>query len=226
MINSPSNPTGVVLDEKIVRDLAELAARRDVYVLSDEVYEDFVFDGAHHSILRDGLGDRLLMASGVSKSYAMTGWRIGWLVGPDDVIQAAGKVIEPLSSCPATVSQLAAEAALKGPQECVEEMRVAYAESVATVTEIMEPLDVLATRPGGAFYVLLDISATGQTSDEFALGLLQSKNVAVAPGITFGSNSDRYVRLSTALTHEDLAEGCKRIGEYVAAGKEAQERAQ
>ena len=204
-----------MFDEKVLRGLVDLAARHEVYVLSDEIYEDIIFEGSHHSILADGLGERLLMVSGVSKSYAMTGWRIGWLVAPPEIIQAAAKLIEPLTSCPATASQIAAEAALRGPQSCVGDMRDAYAKSLQALTDILEPLGVLASRPGGAFYVLLDISATGQTSEEFARDLLETKHVAVAPGLTFGASADQYVRLSTALSEETLREGCSRIRDYV-----------
>lgn len=215
IVNSPGNPTGVVADQESVSALIELADRNGVYVLSDEVYEDIVFRGRHHSILMNGMSERLILVSGVSKSYAMTGWRIGWLVAPEDVVDAAAKLVEPLVSCPASMSQIAAEAALLGPQDCVSMMRDAYREARETVTEILGPLGVMATDPGGAFYALVDVSGTGQRSEEFVRGLMATKNVAVAPGATFGESTEGYVRLSTALAEEALAEGCRRIRDYL-----------
>lgn len=214
MMNSPSNPTGVVASEEAVRGLIALANRRGIYVLSDEIYEDMVFRGTHHSILTEGVGDHVLMVSGASKSYAMTGWRIGWLVGPDPVIDAAGRLIEPLTSCPASASQVAAEAAVRGPQDFVGMMRDTYSRAVATLTEILGPLGVIVAEPGGAFYALLDVSRTGQSADEFVRGLLDRKCVAVAPGSTFGNSTGGFVRLSTALSESEFAQGCLRIHEY------------
>lgn len=215
IVNSPGNPTGVVADKETMSALIELADRHGVYVLSDEVYEDIVFRGSHHSILMDGLSDRLILVSGVSKSYAMTGWRIGWMVAPEEVVDAAAKLVEPLVSCPASMSQIAAEAALLGPQDCVSMMREVYGKARDTAAGILGPLGVMATDPGGAFYALVDVSATRQSSDEFVRGLIETKNVAVAPGVTFGESAEGYVRLSTALPEEALADGCRRIRQYL-----------
>ena len=214
MINSPSNPTGVVVGEELMRGLVELAERRGIYILSDEIYEDMVFRGEHHSILAGGLTDRLIMVSGVSKSYAMTGWRIGWAVAAEPVVSAIGKLIEPLSSCPTTISQIAAEAALRGPQDTVVEMREAFAKAVSVLTEILGPTGTVVVQPGGAFYVLLDMTAAGLSSDEVTHELLEKKHVAVAPGSTFGRASHGYVRVSTALSDSELVQGCRRIREY------------
>lgn len=215
IVNSPGNPTGVVAERESVLELVDLADRNGIFVLSDEVYEDIVFRGTHHSILMNGMSDRLILVSGVSKSYAMTGWRIGWIVAPEEVVDAAAKLVEPLISCPASVSQIAAEAALVGPQDCVSTMRDAYDQGGEIVSDILGPLGVMATEPGGAFYALIDISGTGQSSAEFVRGLMESKNVTVAPGATFGESTEGYVRLSTALSQEPLAEGCRRIRDYV-----------
>jgi len=214
IVNSPSNPTGGVFEESIVRELTHLADTRGIYVLSDEIYEDFVFEGKHHSVLSDGLKDRLLMVSGVSKSYAMTGWRIGWLVADEAVIGAAAKLVEPLNSCPVSLSQIAAEAAVRGPQDCVAAMREAYERSLRVVKNILGPLDIMPSDPRGAFFLLLDVSRTELGSTAFAESLLKQRGVAVVPGITFGQGSDNYVRLSTALPEADLAAGCERISSH------------
>ncbi len=215
IVNSPANPTGVVAERDAIRALLEVADRHGLYVLSDEIYEDIVFRGAHHSILMDGVRDNAILVSGVSKSYAMTGWRIGWLVGAERLIQASSKLIEPLTSCPVTVSQIAAEAAIRGPQDLTNRMRETYGEAFGVVNEVLGPLGVLPTEPGGAFYLLLDISTTGQASEEFVQGLLEEQLVAVAPGSAFGATSNDYVRLSTALAPDVLERGCRRIRDHI-----------
>ncbi len=115
IINFPGNPTGAVISRVQIRELLTFARRHDLFVISDEVYEDFVFDGNHCSILLDGLTDRLIMVSGASKSYSMTGWRLGWMVADTSIVAAAAKLVEPLTSCPSSLSQVAAETALRGP---------------------------------------------------------------------------------------------------------------
>lgn len=218
IINSPANPTGVVIDETSLRSLMDMASRHNICVLSDEIYEDIVFRGSHHSVLMDGLHPNRIMVSGASKSYAMTGWRIGWLVGPQSLIDAASKLIEPLTSCPVTVSQVAAEAALRGPQDFTSMMRARYREGFGIVNGILGPLGVIPAEPGGAFYLLLDVSMTGLDSQKFVSGLLEQRSVAVAPGATFGRNAEGYVRISTALAPERLEEGCRRIRDYIENG--------
>lgn len=215
LINSPANPTGTVADPDSIAAVRRLAEERGLYVLSDEIYEDIVFEGQHESLLAEGLTERSLLVSGVSKSYAMTGWRIGWLVASESLINSTSKLIEPLTSCPVTVSQLAAEAALRGPQVFTERMRRAYAQASDVVEDVLGPLGVLPARPGGAFYGMVDVSQARQSSDEFVADLLEEERVAVAPGSTFGSMGEGYVRISTALDVEDLREGCQRIRRYL-----------
>lgn len=219
IVNTPSNPTGAVFDHDAMTALAELAERRGIYLLSDEVYEDITFGTPHRSVLDGGLRDRLLMVAGVSKSYAMTGWRIGWLVARPDIVSAAAMLVEPLTSCPSTLSQVAAEIAVTGSQECVAAMRDGYALSRSVVLDELGGEGILAAEPDGAIYALVDIGGTGQGSDEFALSLLQQQHVAVAPGSTFGSRSDRYIRLSTAVEAHQVREGCRRIVAHMAGGR-------
>lgn len=215
IINSPANPTGIVIDEARMRSLMEIASRHDICILSDEIYEDIVFEGSHHSVLMDGIHPNRVMVSGASKSYAMTGWRIGWLVGPESLIGASSKLIEPLTSCPVTASQIAAEAAIRGPQDFTSMMRDTYREGLGIVNQILGPLGIIPAHPGGAFYLMLDVSSTGLDSQQFVSELLDQRLVAVAPGPTFGRNSEGYVRISTALSEDKLEEGCRRIRDYI-----------
>ena len=208
MINFPGNPTGAVMPADGVRELLAFAERHDLFVVSDEVYEDFVFDGVHNSILMNGLTDRLIMVSGASKSYAMTGWRLGWLVADSTVVAAAAKLVEPIASCPSSLSQVAAETALRGPQDCVRLMRDAYARAAQHVLEVLQPPGLLPVVPDGAFYALIDVSRSGLTSDAFARRLLTTEGVAVAPGSTFGDRTGQMVRISTACSEDDLVRGC------------------
>jgi aspartate aminotransferase/aminotransferase len=211
IVNFPGNPTGGVMTRERMQELIQFAEDHDLYVISDEVYEDFVFaGGSHHSVLGSGLRDRLILVSGVSKSYSMTGWRIGWMVCQRPIIDAAVKLIEPLTSCPSSLSQVAAEAALRGPQDCVAQMRESYEDGARRVVDILGPAGMLDNAPGGAFYALVDVSASGLGAD-FGPQLLSRHGVAVAPGATFGPSSTNKIRISTAMAPDDLVRGCTLI---------------
>jgi aspartate/methionine/tyrosine aminotransferase len=217
IVNFPGNPTGGVISRERMRELVRFADEHDLYVISDEVYEDFVFaGGGHHSVLGDGLGDRLIMVSGASKSYSMTGWRIGWMVSQRPIIDAAVRLVEPLTSCPSSLSQVAAEAALRGPQDCVTEMRKSYEQASRHVNNVLGPAGLLPSAPAGAFYALVDVASSGIGSN-FSTRLLIERGVAVAPGSTFGPSCSGSIRISTAMTSDDLIRGCTIIKDFAAA---------
>ena len=215
ILNSPSNPTGAVLSEEVLGNILEVAAKRDLYIISDEVYEEILFEGEHVSIGRLDAEGRVLTVSGVSKAYSMTGWRIGYVHAPRRISEIITKVQEPYVSCPCGVSQKAAEAALDGPQDCVQEMVTAYRERRDAVLDVLRENDLYTYTPRGAFYLLVDISGTGMDSYAFAKTLLRKHKVAVAPGETFGEIGASYVRMSFAASKEDLAEGTRRICAYI-----------
>ena len=215
IFNSPSNPTGAVLSEEVLGNILEVAAKRDLYIISDEVYEEILFEGEHVSIGRLDAEGRVLTVSGVSKAYSMTGWRIGYVHAPRRISEIITKVQEPYVSCPCGVSQKAAEAALDGPQDCVQEMVTAYRERRDAVLDVLRENDLYTYTPRGAFYLLVDISGTGIDSYAFAKTLLRKHKVAVAPGETFGEIGASYVRISFAASKEDLAEGTRRICAYI-----------
>ncbi|MFN8590718.1 MAG: aminotransferase class I/II-fold pyridoxal phosphate-dependent enzyme [Thermomicrobiales bacterium] len=210
IINNPSNPTGAVFPEETVRALVEVARKHDLWLISDEVYEDLIFSGKHVPAAKFD-AERVITVSGASKSYAMTGWRIGWAITNPELVALCGKIQEALVSCPSAPSQAAAEAAVRGPQDAVEEMRQAYQRRRDLVREILEPVGLLPTIPQGAFYAMVDLRGAKIPSRELSKLLLEEERVAAAPGSTFGDVAEGMVRISLATADEDLAEGCRRI---------------
>ncbi|HEY8598324.1 MAG TPA: aminotransferase class I/II-fold pyridoxal phosphate-dependent enzyme, partial [Thermomicrobiales bacterium] len=216
LLNTPSNPTGAVFPAATVAELVHLATVHDLWVLSDEIYEALVFDGTHIPAARYDDDGRVITVSGCSKTYAMTGWRLGYAIAPPDLIGALAAVQEALVSCAAAPSQRAAEAALRGPQGCVTEMRAAYARRRDLVRAVLGPAGLLPTVPQGAFYALVDLRGLGLTGDALARALLDEELVAVAPGETFGAGAAGMVRISLAAADDELAEGCRRLLAFAA----------
>lgn len=216
LLNSPGNPTGAVFPFDVVSRIGAIAARTGIYLISDEIYEDLVFDGARHeTLLRHTPEDRLFIISGASKSYAMTGWRLGWLICPTQAAAIAEKLQEPVVSCAPTPSQVAAEAALAGPQDGVETRRKLFQERRDIFLRILGPTGLIAGRPRGAFYGLLKIPQPGVSALDFARKLLTDHAVAVVPGETFGSSTAGMVRIAFTIENERLAEGLRRIARAV-----------
>lgn len=215
VVNSPNNPTGAVYPERVQRDLLALAARRGLWVVSDECYDELVFEGTFRSLATLAADRRVVSVFTFSKSYAMTGWRIGYATGEAAVIDGAVKVLESNSSCVSTISQKAAEAALDGPQDCVGEMREAYRRRRDRACALLDAHGLLPARPSGAFYVMADISRSGLSSRDFAIRFLAEAKVAVAPGGAFGTVADGAVRISLASSDEDLEEGIARLARFL-----------
>jgi aspartate aminotransferase len=227
MLNSPSNPTGAVYSRAELEALADVVLDSPLAVLSDEIYEKLVFGTAQatcFATLRPGLAERTLTVSGVSKTYAMTGWRIGWAVGPTAVIKAMGNVQSQQTSCPSSVSQAAAVAALDGPQECVETMRREFEARRDLVCARLQRLPgVKSFVPDGAFYAFFDVSAHfGRTlggkavtdSLSFCLAALESVHVNLVPGAAFGAEG--FVRMSYATSRDQLEGGLARLERFLA----------
>lgn len=215
VLNTPANPTGAVFPAGLCRDLVELARRHDLWVLSDEIYEHIVFDGRHTSPARfDGDG-RVLTISGMSKGYAMTGWRIGYVAVPDPgLADIIARLQEPLTSCPVGVSQAASIAALEGPQDIVGEMCAAYRRRRDLALDLLRRRGRYRYTPQGAFYVMVDIADSGYDSRRFALALLERRHVAVAPGSAFGDCGEGMVRISLASDEALLLTGIERICDF------------
>ena len=214
VINSPANPTGAVFPRSVVEALADFAVRHDLWLISDECYDQIVFEGEHvspASFLRDG---RVIGIYTFSKTYAMTGWRLGYAVGDAKLIDTVTKILESNTSGPNTIAQKAAEAALDGPQEIVREMAAAYAHRRDLAVELLDEAGLLVSVPHGAFYIMADVSSVGD-SREFALRLVAERGVSVAPGTAFGKVAAGTVRISLASSDEDLREGISRLAEAV-----------
>jgi aspartate aminotransferase len=220
ILNSPANPTGAVIPEGRLREIADLVRRRGLFCISDEIYEYYVFDGARHvsiaQILPDWM-DRVAVVNGMSKSYAMTGLRIGYTVAHPEIVKKIGILQDHSTSNPVSLSQEAATAALRelGP-DYFRDLHSAFERKRALMIRLLEPVRKLRVfRPSGAFYVYVSVKGTGRSADEFARRLLEEKFVAAIPGESFGS--DGWVRLSFAASESDIEEGCRRIREWIGA---------
>ena len=215
VINSPGNPTGAVFPASLMAQICDIARRTGIYVVSDEIYEDIIFEGEHVSAGAIGPPDRVFVVSGFSKTYAMTGWRLGWLVCPSALAPIAAGLQEPVTSCASTISQQAGEAALAGDQETVRLFRDAFRRRRDLVADMFGNTGLLPLIPEGAFYALIDIASTRRGSLDFARDLLVSRNTAVVPGITFGPSCDRYVRIAFTIADEALREGLARLRDHI-----------
>ncbi len=216
VVNTPSNPTGAVFPELIVRKIVEVADRHDLWIISDEVYEQIIFEGSHASPARFDEAGRVIRAFSFSKTYAMTGWRIGYVVSPPGVTELINKLQEALISCAGGVNQKAAEAALLGPQDCVAEMRSTYHRRRDLLVHSLHESNFLAAVPHGAFYAMLDVSSANQDTYEFARRLLLEAGVAVAPGETFGPSGRGLVRIALCAPDEAIQHGVEAIKHKVA----------
>jgi aspartate/methionine/tyrosine aminotransferase len=211
IVNSPSNPTGTVIPAEVLAEIMELARRYDLWVLSDEVYDQLTFDEQAVPMARFDTDSRVITVNSFSKTYAMTGWRVGYAICPPEIAPLVSKIQEPITSCVNGPAQRAAVAALLGPQEIVAEMRTGYRRRRDLVMEILTQAGVPAVRPQGAFYTWVDIARTGMSDREFALKLVKDRHVAVVPGTTFGSRGSTSIRLSLATETDLLTEGVRRL---------------
>ncbi|MCP4448433.1 MAG: pyridoxal phosphate-dependent aminotransferase [Myxococcales bacterium] len=222
VLNSPSNPTGAIYSRELLQNIADLCVEKDILVIADDIYRQLVYgDGEYVSIasLGEEIAKRTILIDGVSKSYAMTGWRIGWTVGPKEVIKGMTKIQGQSTSGANHLAQIAATEALVGPQGCVGEMRDAFDARRKRMVELLNGIDgVRCQEPKGAFYAFPDVSsfigksgASGDTmTDDVVLaGYLVEKGVALVPGSGFGCPG--FVRLSYASSMEDIDEGLARM---------------
>lgn len=219
LVNSPSNPTGAVFPAATLEAIASIATRHGVWVISDECYDQIVLDGTPVApgmgrFIEDG---RVISVFTFSKSYAMTGWRLGYGTGAPEVVDSMIKFLESSSSCVSTITQHAGLAALAGPQDCIGEMVGAYRRRRDLACDILREAGMLIAEPTGAFYVMADVSRTGLDGREFAFRLLRERAVAVAPGTAFGRASASQVRISLASSDADLREGLGRMADLAAA---------
>jgi aspartate/methionine/tyrosine aminotransferase len=219
-VNTPSNPTGAVFPPELVESLVDFCQRHDLWMLSDEVYDELILEeGLEHTAAgRFDSDGRVVTVYSFSKVYAMTGWRVGYAVASPALADNLRKLQEPQVSCPSTVSQKAAEAALTGPRRPFDEMLEAYRQRRAAAVEAAAAAGLRAVRPQGTLYMLVDISTWSRPGLDFALSLLEQRGVSVAPGSVFGPGGEGWIRISLAAEGADIVEGIKRIGAHLRAG--------
>jgi len=220
LINSPSNPTGVIYDKNELENIAKICVKHHIYVISDEIYESLIYDKKHVSIASFGenIKQRTIVVNGVSKAYSMTGWRIGYCAGEKEIIKAASALQDHSTSNANSIAQKAALSALKGPQNMIRIMRDAYKKRRDYMVKRLQSIKGLETqKPDGAFYVFVNVSSLyGKhifDSVKFCSELLEKAHVAVIPGKAFGD--DRYMRLSYATSDDSIKKGLDRLESFV-----------
>ncbi len=217
ILGTPNNPTGAVVEPVEIKKIAKLAVENNFYVISDEVYEHFIYSGKQHlsiASLGEDIKKLTIFSSSVSKTYAMTGWRIGYTAAPAEIIKAMENMQSHSTSNPTSIAQYAAVEALNGPQDSVKLMVKAFDERRIFIHKRLNEIEgISCVEPEGAFYAFPDISGTGMNSMEFASKLLDEALVAVVPGIAFGN--DKHVRLSYATSINEIERGMDRIEKWL-----------
>ncbi|GBE74490.1 aspartate aminotransferase [Microcystis aeruginosa NIES-87] len=217
VLNSPSNPTGIVYTPEEIAALAKIVVEKDILVVSDEIYEKILYDGAiHRSIASFGpeIFQRSIISNGFAKAFSMTGWRVGYIAGPVEIVKAMTKIQGHSTSNVCTFAQYGAIAALESPQDCIEEMVKAFSQRRQYILERVRAIPGLnCPTPNGAFYVFIDISQTGLKSRDFCQKLLETQKVAAIPGIAFGA--DDCIRLSYATDLKTIEKGFDRIDKFI-----------
>lgn len=218
LLNSPSNPTGSVADERVLEELAGIARKYDLYVISDEVYSKILYDGITYRTIASlqGMQDRTIMINSFSKAYAMTGWRIGYAACNPEIRQRMTHLQENVMACVSNPSQYAAMEAYKGSQVFVQDVLETYhARRELLVTGLNSIPGITCRYPAGAFFAFANISQTGMGSQEFSLRLYEQTRVLTVPGIGFGAAGEGFIRLSFAASQTAIHEGLNRIETYM-----------
>ena len=221
----PNNPTGAIMERKDLEAIAEVVLEKDLFVISDEIYSELTYGRDHVSIAQiPGMKERTILINGFSKSYAMTGWRLGYACGPRLILDQMLKIHQFAIMCAPTTSQYAAVEALRNGDRDVQEMREAYNQRRRYLMYAFKEMGLPCFEPYGAFYVFPCIKEFGLTSDEFALRFLQEEKVAVVPGTAFGECGEGYIRISYAYSLENLKLAIGRLADFVKRLKEEQKK--
>ena len=213
----PCNPTGAIMEKKDLEAISEILRERDILVISDEIYSELTFGDATHTSISsiEGMRERTVVINGFSKAFSMTGWRLGYAMGPAPIIKEVTKIHQYAIMCAPTTSQDAAVEALKSCEAEVDAMRAEYDMRRRLIVHGFNKLGLTCREPKGAFYAFPSIESTGLTSDEFCEQLLYSKKVAVVPGTAFGQGGEGFVRASYCYSTEHIKEALYRIGEFL-----------
>lgn len=221
----PNNPTGGVMRREDLEEIAQVCIEKDIYVLSDEIYSELTYGADHVSIASlPGMKERTLLINGFSKSYAMTGWRLGYICGPQVIVEQMTKIHQFAIMCAPTNSQYAAVEALRHGDEDVAQMRTAYDQRRRYLMHAFKEMGLSCFEPFGAFYVFPCIKEFGMSSDEFATRLLEEEHVAVVPGSAFGACGEGFVRISYAYSLENLKLAMERLSRFVGHLREWQKK--
>ncbi len=212
----PNNPTGSIMEAEDLAEIAKICVEKDLFVISDEIYSELTYKGQHCTIAAfPGMKERTVLINGFSKSYAMTGWRLGYACAPEIILKQMLKIHQFAIMCAPTTSQYAAIEALRNGDSNVLEMREAYDQRRRFLVKAFRDMGFDCYEPQGAFYVFPSIKKFGMTSDEFALKLLEEEKVAVVPGTAFGDCGEGYLRISYAYSLNDLKRALERIERFV-----------
>ena len=212
----PNNPTGAIMEYKDLEEIAKVCIEKDILVMSDEIYAALSYKDKHISIAEiDGMQERTILINGFSKSYAMTGWRLGYACGPKEIIQQMTKIHQFAIMCAPTISQYAAIEALKNGDKDVEEMKQAYNQRRRFLMDSFRKMGLKCFEPYGAFYVFPCIKEFGMTSEEFATKFLYEEKVAVVPGTAFGECGEGYLRISYAYSLDSLKIAIERLERFI-----------
>ena len=216
LIGYPNNPTGAVLQRETMLEIADVAERHDLVVISDEIYDRLVY-GIHHTCFASlpGMQSRTILLGGFSKSHAMTGWRIGYVAAPEELVTAMGKVHQYTIMSTPTTAQAAALAALTSAEDDVERMRLEYDRRRRLIVSGLNEIGLKCFEPQGAFYAFPSVEISGMNDHEFANALLEEEHVACVPGQAFGEASGRYVRMSYATAYEKIELALERMRRFV-----------
>lgn len=217
ILNTPNNPTGRVYTKEALEGIAALAVKHDFLVIADDIYNQLVFDDIeYYPIVRaEGMKERTVIIGSFSKSYAMDGWRIGYLIAPLPIVSDAMKIHQHIVSCPNAFVQFGAQAALEGPQDCVREMAEEFDRRRQRIISCLDEIGMPCVRPQGAFYAFPSIRKYGMTSKQFSDFLLSEARVAVVPGSAFGAAGEGHIRIAYSISLEEIEQGMERIGKAV-----------
>ena len=212
----PNNPTGAIMEKKDLEEIAEVIREKDIFIISDEIYAELTYKEKHVSIVSlPGMQERTVLINGFSKAYAMTGWRLGYAVAPEPILQQMLKIHQFAIMCAPTTSQYAAIEALKNGDEDIAMMREAYNQRRRYLMHAFKEMGLQCFEPYGAFYVFPCIKEFGMTSDEFAERLLREEKVAVVPGTAFGDCGEGFLRISYAYSLENLQIAMEKIAAFI-----------
>ncbi len=212
----PNNPTGAIMEKEDLEKIAKICIEKDIFVLSDEIYAELTFKNDHVSIASiPGMKERTIVINGFSKAYAMTGWRLGYAMGPEEIITQMTKIHQFAIMCAPTTSQYAAVEALRNGDDDVRMMKKSYDQRRKFLMNAFHEMGLPCFEPFGAFYVFPDIREFRMTSEEFAFALLDAQNIAVVPGTAFGDSGEGFLRISYAYSIEKLRTAMERIALFI-----------